>query len=129
MIATPCAPARRTSVVQIIHGPSACNYIVTGVAGIIASPIAAVIASHHCRLVARPAPQKLFFLFSLPKRRDTPFLLKETKGPLSSPRESKSESRGTLSKVPVVSCQKVPTFVRHLATPKKKIHNPVGPDC
>jgi hypothetical protein len=37
-------------------------------------------------------PQKIFFLFSLPKRRDTPFLLKETKGPLSSPRESKSES-------------------------------------
>jgi hypothetical protein len=47
-------------------------------------------------LVGIGRPQKIFFLFSLPKRRDTPFLLKETKGPLSSPRESKSESRGTL---------------------------------
>ena len=45
VIATPCAPARRTSVVQIIHGPSACNYIVTGAAVIITSPVAAVIAS------------------------------------------------------------------------------------
>ena len=47
---------------------------------------------HHCRLVAARLPQKIFSLFSLPKRRDPPFLLKETKGPLGSPRGSKSES-------------------------------------
>ena len=69
-------------------------------------------------------PKKYFLCFPYQNDETPLFYLRKLRVPLAlrgSQNPKVLPVRGTLSKVPVVSCQKVPTFVRHLATPKKKI--------
>ena len=71
-----------------------------------------------------PPPQKYFLCFPYQNDETPLFYLRKLRVPLAlrgSQNPKVLPVRGTLSRVPVVSCQKVPTFVRHLATPKKKI--------